>query len=54
MTAAEAVEFTDEQTGRQGEGGGGGGARAKPEVSAGPVKDYKALVAVHDLFTARG
>lgn len=48
---AEAVEFTDEQKGRRGMEGG---PRVKPEVSAGPVKDYKALVAVHDLFTARG
>lgn len=31
---------------------GAGGLRAKPEVLAGPVNDYKALVAAHDLFTA--
>lgn len=29
---------------------GAGGLRTKPEVLAGPVKDYKALVVAHDLF----
>ena len=37
-------------------GGGGVGwvgvLRSEPEVLAGPVKDYKALVVAHDLFMA--
>lgn len=39
-----AVQFTDKY--------GAGGLRMKPEVLARPVKDYKALVVVHDLFMA--
>lgn len=39
-----AVQFTDKY--------GAGGLRTKPEVLARPVKDYKALVVAHDLFTA--
>lgn len=31
---------------------GAGELRAKPEVLARPVKDYKALVVAHDLFMA--
>lgn len=37
----------------RGHGGGGGwGLRMKPEVSAWPVRGYKALLVAHDLFMA--
>lgn len=40
-----AAQFTDKYRGQ-------GELRAKPEVLARPVKDYKALVVAHDLFMA--